>query len=46
MCITTLANLLHPKLQYLGGKSSLVSIGLLRGAYMLAAITLKKVRDK
>ena len=33
-------------MQYLGDKSSLLSIEMLREAYMLAAIHLKRARDK
>ena len=45
VCISTLANLLQPKLQYLGYKS-LLSMEMPREAYMLTAINLKRVRDK
>ena len=41
-----LANLLQPNLRYLGGKSSLLSIEMLRQAYMLPEINLKRVSDR
>ena len=44
--ILTLANLLQPKLLYLGDKSSLLSIDMLREAYMMEAINPKRARDK
>ena len=44
--IPTLDKLLQTKLQYLGDRSSLLSIGMLRGIYMLTTINLKKARDK
>ena len=44
--LPTSANLLQPKLLYIGDKSSLLSMEVLREAYMLAAINLKRARDK
>ena len=39
--IPTLTNLIQPKLRYLGDKPSLLSIVMLREAYILEAINLK-----
>ena len=44
--IPTLANILQPKLRYLGDKHSLFCIEMLREAYMLAAINVKRARDR
>ena len=44
--IPTLANLLQSKLWYQRDKSSLLSIEVLREAYMLVAINLMTTRDK
>ena len=41
-----LAVLSQPKLQHPGDKSSVLSIEMLKGAYMLAAIKFRRVRDK
>ena len=41
-----LANLLQPKLRYVGDKSSLFSVEMLREAYMLTAVYLGRARDK
>ena len=46
MYIPTLANLLQPILQYLGEKSSLLLIEMLREVFMLAVRNLKKAIDK
>ena len=46
MYIPPIAHLLQPKLRYLEDKSSLLSVEMLREAYMLAAINLKRVRDR
>ena len=46
MHIPGLADLLQPKLWYVGNKSSLLSGEMLREAYMLAAIYLKRAGDK
>ena len=43
--IPTLPNLLQHKLRYLGGKSSLLC-KMLRGVFMLAAINLKRARER
>ena len=43
--IPYLANLLQPKLRYLGDKMSLLSIEMLREAYMLVAVNLKRTRQ-
>ena len=43
--IPTLANLLQPKFRYLGKKSSLLSIEMLREVYMLAGINSKRMRQ-
>ena len=43
--IPTLAYLLPPKLKYLGDKSSLLSIEILREAFMLAGINFKMARE-
>ena len=40
------ANLLQPKLRCLGDALALHSIKMLEVAYMLAAVNLKKVRDR
>ena len=40
-----LANLLQPRLRYLGDKSSLLPVEMLRQAYMLVAVNIKRVRD-
>ena len=37
---------MQPKLKYQGDKSSLLSIEILKEPYILAAINLKKARDK
>ena len=44
--IPTLVNLLQPKLQYLGGKSSLLLIEMLREASMSTAVNLKKAKER
>ena len=44
MCIPAIANLLQPKVSYLGDKSSLLSLEMLRETYMLATINLKRTR--
>ena len=44
--IPILANPLQPKLRYLGDKSSLLLIEILREAYMLVAINLKRPKDR
>ena len=44
--IPMLANLLQPKLRYLGDKSSLLSIEMLRETYMLVAVNIKRARDR
>ena len=41
-----LSSLLQPKGIYLGHKSSLLSVEILREAYMLAFVNLKRARDK
>ena len=42
----TVANLLQPKLRYLGDKSSLLSMEMLKEVYVLAAVNLKRVGNK
>ena len=44
--IPSLANLLQPKLGYLGDKSFLLSLEMLEQTYMLAAINVKRARDR
>ena len=44
--IPTVANQVQAKLRYLGDKSSLLSVEMLREAYMLAAIHFKRTRDR
>ena len=41
-----LSGLVQPKLSYLGDKSSLLSIEMLREAYIPVAISLKRARDR
>ena len=43
--ILILVNMAQPKLRYLGVTSSLLSLELLREAYMMAAVYLKKAQD-
>ena len=44
--ISTLANLLQPKLRYLGDASALLSVEMLWEVYRLAAVNVKKERDR
>ena len=46
VCIFIWANLLQPKMKYLGHRPSLICIEMLRVSYMLAAINLKKAIHK
>ena len=43
--IPTFANLLEPKLRYMGNKSKLHSLEMLKEAYTLVAVNFKKARD-